>query len=435
MLLLPRTTISLVIDDDALTGCVVGESIGGAWVQALGSAAGFLGLSHADARRALGAVPADARLVLTLPSAWCSARPIGVSRKQWGGAREELLRSIEGLFPIPAEDAMVGLIDRASSDDGTASAGGYLIAASKRRVSPWIEAVERALGRGIDLVLPAQFALQGLGTQGRESATVVERLPSGATVEHTLRWGRITDLARPFGGAASLASSGAALVDSSGAARPVSAQDVAVAAVVALRVAAETLAPLRGPVPRVSHRWIPAAAAALVALVVFWVAAQADSWRVERGIARLEAERASSAAVLADVHAARERALRLASLLAAANALMPGEGADVLADLAAAQAALPEGGFMYRLELDDRALTLKGESKRAGDVLRALEDSPRFQAARELDTAVAVEERTTETFHIRAERTPLVASAAGQAEPQPAVIPAAVTGQPDGGRR
>lgn len=435
MLLLPRTTISLAIDDDALTGCVVTEGIVRGTVQPLGRVNGFLGVSPADARRAMGELPTDARAVLTLPSAWCSARPIGVTRKQWGGARLELLRSIEGLFPIPADDAMVGLIDRASADDGSASAGGYLIAASRRRAAPWIESIERAIGRRISLVLPAQFALQGLGLQARESATVVERLPTGAVVEHALRWGRITDLSRPAAGPTALTTSSMALVDPAGAVHPLDAQGIAAAAAVALRVAPDSLAPLSGPAPRASRRWIPAAAAALLALGVFWAAARAESWRVERGIARFGSERAASAAVLADVQAAREKTLRLSALLAAASALMPRDGPDVLSDLAAAQAALPEGGFIYRLELDERALTLKGESKRAGDVLRALEDSPRFQAARELDTAVSVEERTTETFHIRAERTPLSASAAGQPDPPPAVLPASAAPQPAGGGR
>lgn len=350
--------------------------------------------------------------MLTLPAAWCSLRPIAVTRKQWGVAREELARSVESLFPIQEKDAMIGLVDRAPSALGsdTPASAAYLIAASRRRAAPIIEAVERVLGRPIDMILPQHVALMGLGLQSRAEASVLERLPTGVVVEHTLRWGRIADLARPSAttASASFVSAGMplAIVDGSGVAHGQSPHDIAVAAALALRVAPESIAPLQGAAPRASRGWIPAAVAATLAIGAVLLASRAETWRYERAVASLEAERVQAQPVVNSVVAERDRAERIASLLASASALMPSGGPDLLDDLAAAQAAIPEGGFMYKIELDERSLTIRGESKRAGDVLRAIEDSPRFHAARELDTAAAVEERALETFHIRAERSP-----------------------------
>lgn len=408
MPILPRSTISLAIEGDALVGVAVRESAAGASSRELGAVPDFLAASQSERAR-LASDAGDGILILTIPASWCAVRPIAVTRRQWKSARPELLRNVEGFFPLPADDAMVGLVDRVDESRAPASRG-YLIAASRRRVEPWLEAISRAFGRRPSVILAPHMALAGLGLQQHESARVLERLPTGACVEHVLRWGAVVELARSAAAPAFESPTSLAVVHghaadaAPGAIAPVSSAQLAIASALAMSVASSSLAPLSGTAPRTAPTWIPAAALAALAVAMVIAGTRVSSWRESRALAQVEARRSEQAEALARVVADRDRAQQLAALIRAAEALGPASSPDLLADLQAAQEALPADGFLYRVELDAKALAIRGEAKRAGDVLRAIEESPRFHAAREMDTAAAIEERRLESFHIRAER-------------------------------
>ncbi|HBS28815.1 MAG TPA: hypothetical protein DEB06_05055, partial [Phycisphaerales bacterium] len=105
-----------MIDGDDLVALRVRGSALGVRADAPVRIASFL-TSAEDARRVLAPLAQGARVVLTLPAHWTSLRPIALTSAKWAGAREEVLRSVQGLFPLAADAAMVGLIDRGDAGD------------------------------------------------------------------------------------------------------------------------------------------------------------------------------------------------------------------------------------------------------------------------------------------------------------------------------
>lgn len=385
----------------------------------------FLGMAVEEARRGLEFVPPGARMVLVAPSGMFGVRPIGIAPSAWPAAREEVRRSIGSLFPIGQEDALVGYLGR-RSEDGVES--GYVIAAARSSLQPWLEALGRAGFPRVEMVLPPHMALLGLGLQQEAESLVIDRTAAGTAQVHRLRWGEVVELnaegeASSRGDADSPMSVRTRSITASyqrGASRDheyeeseIPGRDLAVAGALAPIVAPRLMAPVIGPAPRAPRRWALAGAAYLGAAGILWLASWAEGWRLDRAVGRGEAEAARRSAAVLEVCQSRDRVVELAGRLETVRQSMPAPGMGALSTLAAVHAAMPGGAFLYRVEADAVAVTLKGEAKRSGDVLRAVEDSPAFRGARELDTPVVVEERGLEMFNIRAQR-----AAAGEEPPR-----------------
>jgi len=121
----PHSALSACIVGDDLHTVVVSVSPIGAKVRTAPTLERFLSMSADEARRRLEPVAAAGRVVLTCPASWCALRPIGLGVNQWPAARDDLLRSLDRLLPIPPDDAMIGLVQL--HDSQGASAGGELV--------------------------------------------------------------------------------------------------------------------------------------------------------------------------------------------------------------------------------------------------------------------------------------------------------------------
>ncbi|MDX2115429.1 MAG: PilN domain-containing protein [Planctomycetota bacterium] len=379
----------------------------GTTARRLGVLREFLRMPHDEARARLSAARGAARVVLTCPSAMCAVRPVGATTAVWRSAREEIVRNIHSFVPLAAGDALVGLIDRAprlESGDATADpsdAGGYLVVADRRRLQPWFDAVRGAIGRDPDRVLSASMAALGLGLQKRPRAEVVDTLPGGGRVAHRLVYGEVEELAAtPESGPTDQRVTLPGAENST-----VSGEDLAIAAVLAPEVV-RGFAPLSGAMSGPRSGWaLPGAVATAAAVLLVASPFVADA-RYARATEALDAQSAARRDVIRDVITDRDEARRYSDLLNEAQSLLPrfetkGQTVRVLS---AAREALPADAFFYRVDLDETSITVRGEARRSGDVLRAFEDSPAFEQAREVDPPRPVSERSLETFHIRALR-------------------------------
>lgn len=401
---LPTTTLSTLIDGDDLVAVRVRVGPFGARAEAPVRIANFLAPANADAaRRALAPLADGARVTLTVPAEWTGVRPIALTSERWRSAREEVVRSIQSLFPMSADDAMVGLIDRV--DEQGRAVSGALVAAERSRVDPWRRAVETAAGRPVHAVLPVHAAFQGLGLQSIERSEILERLPGGPLVVHRLIWGRLHEIAAPF--AEPAPREGRRLVlDPADSSRGevVQPEALAIGAALAPVVAPRSFWPLEGPLGRAPRRWLVPVAAAVGAAALLWAASSVSESRYARAAEALEAKQASLNAAYEDAQRAKSEAIRLALLLRKGAAEPVASWRSVMPDLAVAQSVVPDDGFIYRLDYDTRSVTITGEAKRASDVLKRLEDTDAFSAARTLGASTIVEERGTEQFSIRADR-------------------------------
>lgn len=409
MRLFPWKTLSLVIDGDDLVGASVSGSALGARVASGPRISQFLKSSPEEAGRvlALGS-GAQGRITLTVPSGWCSIRPIALRCDQWTAARSEIMRSLSGLLPLAPTDALVGLIDRHSgrAEGAGAGPGAYLIAIDRARLDPWLAAIRSAIGREVDDVLAPHMAFCGLGLQSVERAEIIEQPVGAGLVCHRLWRGQITDLfASISDGDAAPAVTRLRLTDNASVGgRRIEAHDIAIAAALAPQVAPGAYFPLLGRRAAGERRWALPAAAVALTLLAIWGADRTIDARYLAAAARIERKQESQASAFAEAERDRAATLRLIALLEAAARGPVVESRSMLPDLAAAHAALPTDGFLYRLELDGAGVALRGESKRASEVLQALDATPGFQSARNVSTPAPVEERTSEMFDIRAQR-------------------------------
>lgn len=402
MPLIPEHILALTIDGDDLVGvplrCTAfGVRRGNSFrvrsaITAPGEVQRFL--------RPAGATP---RLVLTLPASWSGIRPIALTSASWASARQEIERSVDGFFPFAEGQALVGLIDRNGEGDAKAS-GGYLVAAERARVDPWLSLIETAAGRSVHRVMPAQAAVLGLGLQNEPEAEVIERLASGAGVVHRLHWGRVRELGAPLAERTTPLPRLAFDARDSLRGEPVSAEDLAVAGALAGRIAPGSFAPLSGPASKAAKRWLGPVAALIGAGAVVWFASGVAEARFARAASEIESERAAARAALDASARLREEADRLESLIRRGIAEPTASWRSVLPDLLQAQRVVGDDGFLHRIELDGRSVSLVGEARRTSDVLRRLEEAPEFVRARTTGASVIVEERGTEQFSVRADR-------------------------------
>ncbi len=404
MRILPfRTTACLIRGDDLVTVSVSGSALGGR-ARPGPVIEGALTRPIDEVRAALRDLP-PGRITLIVPSTWCSVRPIALTTAKWGSARDEVRRSVEGLLPIAADDALVGLMNRAIDPavDSEAAAG-YLIGTARSRVQPWCDCIEQATGRRVETIMSTHMALLGLGLQHEPLATVVEETGRGR-VCHRLRHGRVEALeARwdPNASSGEVIELPSATPGSDG--RAISAADLAVAGALASQVGAGDLQPLAGKSRSLGLPWLVPVAAILLAGVVTWASFQVMAWRYQAGTARIQAERAALVADLEAVQAAREETGRLIRAIDKGVNEATADWKPILPVLHAAQVSVPKDGFLYRLEVRPNSVMVSGEAPRYGDVLQALEEDDRFADAHLLYAISVVPERGTEKFDIEARR-------------------------------
>jgi len=439
MILTQWTRLVCVIDPEGSGGAgdlvcaLVRASPLGARARHMGRLRAFLSLGADEARRMLsatggpGAVASSTRIVLVIPTEWCGIRPLALSRRMWtsrSGAREEVLRSIESLVPIAADDALAGFIERASpvsspqNVEGGATGGsetvrsGYLVAASASQLRPWLEALHRVHGRDAE-VMAGPMALLGLGLQKAAHVEVIEHFAGGDAVRHTMTYGRFTELGSPVeadgqSGPADAPDVHPQRVHVSWRANERDAQgteDLAVAAALAPVVAPESYAPLTGTAPSLPRPWLWPAAGALLTLAALWSAGRTTEWRFQSAAAMLERERAAIAEQVAHAERSRAEAQRLARWIEQDVHQRTSSWRSVMPALAAALGALPQDGFLYRIELTSSRVQMEGESRRAAEVLDRIEATSEFARAAPVHPYDVSPERGLETFTIRAERT------------------------------
>lgn len=410
MTIFPWSILSAaVVGDDLHTALVSGSLLGVRW-RAGPVLRSFRGMAPEEARRALGPLARGSRLMLVLPSSMVGCRATGVPSSRWLSAREEVLSGIQSLFPMSPEDACVGFVGRrgASGEDS-----GYILAADRKVVDAWTEALSRATGSSVDVVLSSHQALLGLGVQGESETHIADHALPGEPV-HRLVYGEVAELsAAPA--SESLVAAARALPGAEGevGSRAMSGAELAASAALALRTAPGLIGPLRGASPGSALRWVPAIAAVAAACVIPWLASATREWRYERAAAALEREAEASRPRFETIMRQRARIESFAAALGAVRGAGSGGGVSMLGMVDAVQRSVPGDAFIYRVDLDSGSMAVRGEAKRAGEVLRAIEESEEFQGAREQDAPVIAEERGLEMFHIRAERSDRAGRAGG----------------------
>lgn len=427
MRLIPWTTFSAAIIGDDLVTAVVSRSIVGAKVRRGPVLRRFLSMPADEARRALSTIDPgpSARLILTVPTSWCSVRPVPMDARNWASAKDAVLASIEQLVPVASADAMVGLVSRRvgvsaaaspelSSDETAPAASGWLVVARRPQVIAWSEALSRAVGRLPDAVLAAPMAVSGLGLQNADRAEVLDELAGRVAVRHTLIGGEIDELAASLG-MGDVPSAGAVRMpeaDAEVGGTAIPPYELAIGAALAEDIGAGTFVPLDGRARRATNRWIAPAVAAAVAALLFIGAERVSDWRYEKAIDALVAERASRQEDQKQVDESRAATLRLAALIEAGVNPAVKTWRPILPDLAAAQAAVPQDGFVYRVSLNADRLEMRGEAGRSVDVLTNLgAEGSAFTGAKWLAPISEVPERKTESFTLEAMRRPAPSAA------------------------
>ncbi len=435
MPLIPWTTLSAAVVGDDLALAQVSAGALGARTRAGPLLPGFLGMAPDQARQAISAwgAAADApslsgaRLILTIPTAWCAVRAVPFDARQWRSAREGVMASLEQLVPVAPADALVGVIGRAGAPaqaaDDAVAAGGFLLAARRSAVQPWIEKLEAITGASVTAVLAAPMAALGLGSQSSPRAEIFDELAGGMTVRHSFVHGELADLGAPLGLADDTSAASARRLpgvsgDSGGAS--ITGAELAVAAALAERVGAGCFAPLMGQARTAPRRWLVPLAAAALAMAALWGASAVSDHRYQAAIDQLAEQRKQFEPQRKLAEATRAEARRLIALIDQGVNANVNSWASVMPRLAAAQGALPQDGFLYWVRLDAEGLEMRGEAKHAADVLRALE-SPGgpFTRARLTDPVSTVDGRELETLTVRADRKPAGAAAAPSTEAKP----------------
>ena len=115
-------------------------------------------------------------VVVVAPSDWCATREIGIAPADWPSARAGVLESLEDLVPVPAEQALVGLLGLSDHEENCSRGG--LIAARREPVERLLAVLRSAATGATETVLSSTMAALGLGLEGRPDAMVIE--PGGA---------------------------------------------------------------------------------------------------------------------------------------------------------------------------------------------------------------------------------------------------------------
>ncbi|TVQ31710.1 MAG: hypothetical protein EA376_08585 [Phycisphaeraceae bacterium] len=403
MTLTPWKKLSAVILGDDLHVALVSGSPLGVRVRRGPTLRRFLSMPESEARAALEPLASGARVTLTCPASCCALRPIQMSARQWEGAREEVERSIDRLLPIPASDAMVGVIDVGEE----AGAGGCLVAVRRSLVAPWIDAIGAATQRPILHVLSPHMAMLGLGLQGEARADVIEPGPHGGALRHELAWGRPVALGEPDHADEALAH-GTRVTLPGESEQPVAGEiephQLAIAAAMAPVVAPGVFAPLLGPTPPLPKRWIPPAVGAAAALALFLAGPAMWESRLVRATDSLRAEHATMQDRVDSVQALRQQAERYGRLVNEGVAQATSEWGSVLPTLIDAQRSLGDRGYFYRLEVTTRELHMVGEAGNATGVLERLETSEALTSARITSPVTTSNQTGLETIDVRVDR-------------------------------
>lgn len=436
MHLLPWTTRSLaLVGDDLYITQVVGGPLS-VREQRIAIVPGFAAMHAAEARAALLAhqPPRNSRLCVLVPADMVSARRMPLGCAAWSRASGELRGSVEKLLPIEAEHAVLGMVDRAHDATAGQSAGGeerhsasastdsvghgYLLGTDARTLRHLLEPIEAAFGRPVDLVLAWPHALLGLGTQREPRALVLDESPPGVPVHHELRSGRLARLSDP-GHSIGHAPAAALLMPGVQApnlnaerVRRLDGYDLAAAAALAEHVAPGAIIPLRGRRRSIGTRWIAAAAAAMLGLVLLLGANRIHDSRVDAELIRIQAAADQLAPELAQAEARRERLTRLTATLAQINDAWSGTDPQIIEAYRALRDAVPAQGFIYRVQIDGQRMTMNAEAPRAAAVLERVEGSPLFRGATMRPPSGVSERPGMERFEITAERLRPSASAA-----------------------
>lgn len=418
-----ETIISVLCIGSDATLAAVRMGPAGVSARKLGTLGGFADRPVEGLRRELGAIPSAGRLVLVAPPRSVAVRPIGLSVTHWRAAREEVMHSLGKLFPMTAEEACVGLIEREAppgpADADPHAGSGYLVAARRDAIDPLAERAAQLIGRAVDEIIPHHAALLGLGLQHHSRVGLVDETPAGEVIIHRLHDGEIAELAAPWSGEVTDAAAlsglellrlptvGRARGERDGALRAlrrISAEELAIGAAIAGRLRPRRYAPLRGRTARSAPRWAAPVAAVLAAVLVLALTPAIENARYARALDELAAETSAIEADLERARAARAETARVRELVERELRPAVAGWTPVTGDLAAALGVLPDDAYVYEVRLTPGSLRLRGEAPTTGELLRAIEDAPEFVGAARENPSSAVPMRDAETFDFSARR-------------------------------
>ncbi len=377
---LARTTTSAVFVGRACVFARVTRSPLGATATPLGMIDDITTATDEQIRQAAGAPASLGTLVVTLPAESCVLRPIALDRAAFRHAREELRRAADEMFPFAPDDTLLGYIARDADDAANTSPAGTLVAAQRSCADQLLEPLRRALNARPAAVLAPQQAMLGLGLTDRHTARVAERSPLGTALVHTLRRGVPVALAEPDNHPAGAHD---ATIPTTLPEHNDDAVRIAIGAALARSCAASHVIPLAGRATPLAVRMATPLVVAGVAAMVVLVAAFASETRLEHASATLARTTDSRAAEAAELRRDLGRLDRLNQLIASARALGIDDPPTTVVALDAAHRVLPDDAFLTQLTLTPRSVAMRGAAERAQAVLRNLEASDAFTAARQ----------------------------------------------------
>ncbi len=396
-----RNILSIALVDKGAAFVQVSRDVRGVRRQHLCVIDNLANTSDDELRRRVG--DHSGQMVITLWPGRCLVRPVTFGRDDFYDGLQELERSAGELFPLPADDVMLGYMRRIhpqhTSNVAPPDAGGYLIAAQRSRAKPVIERLQRVLGIDAATILAPTMSMLGFGFQDRENATVHEAGSMG-TVCHTLRFGQVVEL----GTDASVPHA-----DGNMPANLAGANDRAFAlaegGALAIEVASKDIAPLQGQLPGQALRWVPPVVLAGAAAALLLIAPVMLEARHERAIESIQTQRTEIAQDVAKVQQARLDIDTYTTLIGQAHALGVGQATNVLDDLLAVHHAVPDAAFLERIDIHGSVITMRGAAERAGDVLVHLEASLAFESARDVSPPTSLGPSIDmEEFEIAAQR-------------------------------
>ena len=321
------------------------------------------------------------------------ARPMAMSARVFRDARAEVQASLDELFPIDGDGAAIGFLDR--DDD---SGAGYLLAIDRVTRERIDSTASDVLGHPCDrIIAPHQAALCFAGAD--DELVIAERGALGDRLETVVREGVVTELRRDG------LSEPAAVEFPSG----INPDDAAVLSKLAIasagldRFVHDGAEPLSGGWTPVWRRAMPVAAAAAVCVLLTVGALGLRGQRYADAIDRTLAEQETLRDRVAQVEQLEAEATGLRERLTAARLTAPGRGGSGVVSIAdAVRAALPTDAFLETLSIEDDGVRLRGIAGNAREVLSALEASPAFETAREVERPQSVGDGTQrEVFDVR----------------------------------